>query len=288
MKRSIFLPAALLLLAAGFSIAFAEDAPVPGGHVLRDVAYGSDPKQRFDVYLPPRAAGAPIAAPIVVMVHGGGWRNGDKALASVVGNKGRHWLAQGYIFVSVNNRLLPAADPLAQAADVAHALAEIQRLAPGWGGDPAQVILAGHSAGAHLVDLLAADPSRAYELGARPWRGTISLDSGAIDTVGLMRLRHAPLFDDAFGSDPEFWQAASPLARLTAQAPPFLLVCSSPRRASCGPNRAFAEKARGLGVAATVLPVDLSHREINVDLGRPGGYTENVDAFIRAVLAAKP
>ncbi len=284
MKRLIGLPAVLLFLVAGFSIAFADDAPVPGGRLLRDVAYGSDPALRFDVYLPAR----PVAAPLVVMVHGGGWRNGDKALPSVVGNKARHWLAQGFIFVSVNNRLLPAADPLVQSQDVAHALAEIQRLAPGWGGDPARVILAGHSAGAHLVDLLAADPARAYALGALPWRGTLSLDSGAIDTVGLMRLRHAPLFDDAFGADPDFWRATSPLARLTAQAPPFLLVCSSPRRASCGPNRAFAQKAQGLGVAATVLPVDLSHREINVELGLPGAYTDSVDAFLRAALQAGP
>ena len=55
-------------------------APLPADtRVVRDVAYGSDPRQRFDVYAPPHAHGAPV----LVMVHGGGWRRGDKAMPGV-------------------------------------------------------------------------------------------------------------------------------------------------------------------------------------------------------------
>jgi acetyl esterase/lipase len=219
------------------------------------------------------------------MVHGGGWRTGDKAMSRVVENKAKHWLGEGFIFVSVNNRLLPDADPLQQSEDVAHALAEIQRLAPSWGGDPAQVILAGHSAGAHLVDLLGADPSRAYALGAKPWKGTLSLDSGAIDTVQLMQNQHFRLFDKAFGTDEAFWHQTSPLDRLTAKATPFMLVCSSQRRTSCPANHEFARRAKALGVSATVLEEDLSHSEINETLGLPGAYTDSVDGFVRAALS---
>jgi acetyl esterase/lipase len=43
------------------------------------------------------------------MVHGGGWRTGDKALSRVVNNKAAWWLARSGVFVSVNNRLVPDA-----------------------------------------------------------------------------------------------------------------------------------------------------------------------------------
>ena len=62
----------------------------------------------------------------------------------------------GIIFVSVDYRMLPQQDALAQADDVARALAFAQSRARSWGGDPGKFILMGHSAGAHLVALLAA------------------------------------------------------------------------------------------------------------------------------------
>jgi acetyl esterase/lipase len=250
-----------------------------GARVERDVAYGPDARQRFDVYLPRHAA----AAPIVLMVHGGGWRIGDKAMVRVVANKAAHWLPKGIIFVSTNYRLTPAADPLRQADDVASALAAAQAKAPSWGGDPARVVLMGHSAGAHLVALLAADPAIAARQGARPWLGTIPLDSAALDVVQIMEGRHLRLYDNAFKSDPAFWRAASPFHRLTGTPRPLLIVCSSRRRDACPPARAFAAKATAAGGRATVLPMDLSHREINETLGLPGAYTAAVDAFLRTL-----
>ena len=66
---------------------------------LSDVAYGPHERHRFDIYLPkPR----PTGAPIILLVHGGGWRHGDKAADSVVEHKVRHWVSQGVILVSTN------------------------------------------------------------------------------------------------------------------------------------------------------------------------------------------
>lgn len=79
----------------------------PGTRLLRDVAYGSHPLQRMDVYL---SAGV-RAAPAILLVHGEGWSRGDKAHALLVHSKVVHWLAQGVV-VSVNYRLLPGAAPL--------------------------------------------------------------------------------------------------------------------------------------------------------------------------------
>lgn len=276
MNRLLILLVAVFL-AGIWRPALGDDLP---GRMLSDVSYGDHPKQRYDVYIPDGAK----SAPIFVMVHGGGWSAGGKGINRVVDNKAKHWLGEGFIFISVDYRLVPDADPLQQADDVARALANIQRKAASWGGDPTAIILAGHSSGGHLVDLLGADPARAYAQGASPWRGTLSLDSGAINTVELMGLRHSKLFDTAFGRSEEFWRRASPYDRLTAEATPFLLVCSSPRRYSCEPNRAFAVRALSLGVSAEVLEVTLGHGGINNRLGLPGTYTDAVDAFIRRVL----
>ena len=91
----------------------------PNVRLERDVAYGNDPKQRFDVYIPARASHAPV----IFLVHGGGWRIGDKASRAVVENKVTRWTRAGFIVISTNYRLLPGTDPIAQAGDVARAIA---------------------------------------------------------------------------------------------------------------------------------------------------------------------
>jgi arylformamidase len=79
-----------------------------GARVERDIAYGPDPAQRLDVYLPPHAEHAPV----IFMVHGGGWMFGDKDSSGVVANKAAHWLPSSYIVMSTNYRLSPSANPL--------------------------------------------------------------------------------------------------------------------------------------------------------------------------------
>ncbi|HUL06388.1 MAG TPA: alpha/beta hydrolase [Candidatus Acidoferrum sp.] len=253
-------------------------ADLPKGVTLRpDVAYGADPAQRMDVYLPPH----PQRAPILLMVHGGAWRVGDKNDARVVDNKVARWVPKGVIFVSVDYRMMPEAEPLTQAEDVAEALAKVQALAPGWGGDPANIILMGHSAGAHLVALLTAAPALATGQGAKPWKGSVLLDSGALDVPAIMNARHWPLYDRAFGSDPAKWTAVSPMDRLAGPTLPMLAVCRNGAHESCPANRAFAARARQLGGRVEVLPMALSHSQINERLGLPGGYTDRVEAFMR-------
>jgi acetyl esterase/lipase len=258
-----------------------RNAALPEGvRLVADLAYGNDPAQRLDAYLPAHPNGQ-----AVLLVHGGGWRNGDKANRSVVANKLADWSARGIVVVSVDYRMLPGADPLVQAGDVASALAYAQRHAREWGADPSRFVLAGHSAGAHLVALLDADSSLARAHGATAWRGTVALDSAALDVTKIMRGRHPSLYDDAFGTDPAYWRAASPTLRLTRGAKPVLLVCSTERADSCDQARGFATAARRLGVRAEVLPEALSHGEINDQLGLPGAYTDAVDGFLASLFA---
>lgn len=250
---------------------------------LSDIAYGTEARQRFDVYLPAHAR----RAPIIVTVHGGAWMIGNKSLPQVVENKVAHWVTRGAILVSINYRLVPQVHPAEQADDVAHALAKVQALAPAWGGDPDRVVLMGHSAGAHLVALVGASPLRAQRAGARPWLGTVALDSAALNLTGLMHQPHARFYDRAFGTDPAQWPDVSPIDALAAGAPPMLLVCSTQRPDhSCAQSAAFAARANARGVRASVSAQDVSHREVNATLGLPGSETKAVDAFLASIGAA--
>ena len=254
-----------------------------GARRIANLDYGPDPAQRLDVYVPAHPNGN-----VILMVHGGGWSQGDKALGNVVDNKVAHWVAAGTIFISIDYRMLPGTDPLHQADDVADALAWSQRHARDWGGNPRTFVLMGHSAGAHLVALVAADPLAMRARGVLPWRGTVALDSAALDVEQIMSETHLPLYDGAFGSDPAYWRATSPYAQLTHGATPMLLVCSTRRgEESCGNARRFAARARGLGVIAQTLTENLSHREINDTLGLPGAYTQAVDRFIASLPARR-
>ncbi|WP_313222995.1 alpha/beta hydrolase [Pseudoxanthomonas mexicana] len=249
-----------------------------GARALRDVAYGDDPRQRYDVYLPAQ----PQHAPVILFVHGGGWANGNKDNPGVVENKAAYWLPKGYVLVSINYRMRPDTAPIDQARDVARALADVQKRAPSWNADPANVLLMGHSAGAHLAALVGASSTLWRDAGAARPRGVVSLDSGALDVPLTMKKPPLPrIYDAAFGRNPVDWIAASPYHQLTRDAVPMLFVCSSRRQDACPQGRAMVEKAKTLGVAMEVLPEDLSHGEVNHLLGAPSAYTTSVDAFVQ-------
>jgi acetyl esterase/lipase len=253
-------------------------ASLPAGvKLLRDVAYGSEALQSVDVYIPPQARNAPM----IVMVHGGAWFLGDKKSSTVVENKVARWVPKGFIFVSVNYRMLPALDALGQSKDVARALAFVQSQATAWGGDASRLILMGHSAGAHLVSLLAANPAQAYELGVKLWLGTVSLDSAALDVVKVMESSHPRFYDRAFGRDQANWKLASPAHVLTNKATPLLAVCSTQRKDHpCIQAGEYVKKAGELGVKAGMLEQNLSHKDINKNLGLSGAYTDAVEKFM--------
>jgi len=262
-----------------------DDAPasreLPAGITLkRDLAYGSNSRQRLDVYLP---AATEEKSPIIFMVHGGAWKFGDKRAASVVDHKISRWVTRGFVLVSINYPMLPGANPLEQAQDVARALAYVQQHAADFHGDPARVVLMGHSAGAHLVSLISTDPDLAAKQGAKPWLGTVSLDSAAFDVVDIMQRQHYKFYDEAFGKDPAFWKSVSPYHVLTHPVPPILAVCSSRRDDSTKQAKQFAEHARQIGSPVTVHAEDLSHGDINKKLGEPGAYTDAVEAFMRTL-----
>ena len=252
--------------------------------VMKDVTYGPLPEQKMDVYLP-RTGGDSndTLRPMILMVHGGGWKRGDKAADNVVDNKVARWVPAGFVFVSINYPMLPEYNVTQQAEFVATAIAQAQRLAPQWHGDSDRVIIMGHSAGAHLISLLNAKPDSAYKFGARPWLGAISLDSAALDVEKIMNFRHLPLYDAAFGTDPAIWKALSPLAQMNETARPWLGVCSSNRDMSCYQADEFAKELRFKNVKADVIRQPLTHAQINAELGTSSPYTRGVESFMKSL-----
>lgn len=259
------------------------EGPVPD---LANVKYGSHPLQALDVF---KARGGGVAAaPVIVMVHGGGWCVGDKSMKGVTANKVARWTAKGFVFVSVNYPMvMDGLDALAQADEIAQATAYIQQHTHEWGGDGRRVILMGHSAGAHLVSLVNADSSIRQRAGVKPLLGTVSLDSGAVDVprqmpdvIPALTIRYR----EAFGTEEAIWVKASPHHQLDQSAAPWLGVCSTTRPDDpCGQAHSYAEKSRSLGVMADVLALPKGHGALNSELGQPGAYTDKVEKFMASL-----
>lgn len=244
-----------------------------------NIAYGSDPLQNFNVYMPPETSGAPV----IFMVHGGGWSGGDKADTEVVQNKVAFWVPAGYIFISIDYPLVPQVNPVQQAQSVALALVYAQQHATEWGGDPKKFILMGFSAGGNLIAQVAANPSLATSLGAQPWLGTVSLDGAAFDVPEIMYSNHPAVYDEAFGTNEALWDAASPTLQVSSRIAPFYAICSSQETLTCTQAQQFVSTVQGFGTTATIQQENLSHDQIDANLGLPSAYTTQVNAFLTSL-----
>ncbi|HLH22175.1 MAG TPA: alpha/beta hydrolase [Chloroflexota bacterium] len=191
-----------------------------GTRRMLDVAYGPHPEQRLDVFRPATAA----PAPLVVVVHGGGWSVGDKAQYASVGNRLAH---EGLVAMNVNYRLSPAVQHPTHVQDVALAIGWCYRHAAEYGADPERLCLLGHSSGAHLAALVALAPSYLAAEGVPP--SAIGRVIG-VSGVGYdlderyAALCVAPFFEPVFGADSSRWKLAAPMHYVERSAPAFLLV----------------------------------------------------------------
>lgn len=246
-----------------------------------DVPYGLDPAQKYDVYLPENAA----QAPIIVMVHGGAWTGGDKQAEHVAEAKAGYFVSRGYIFISLNYRLLPGSDPLIQAADVARGIANIQTNAAKWGGDRNKIVLMGAGAGGHLAALLSSNPSLASDQGASSWSAAVILETAALNVPALMSTSHSGIYDTAFGTNLEFWEDSSPTHLVHSSGVPMLVLCSTESRENtCSKANAFKQAASDAGVAITVTPQNVSPWQVNSRVGVSTSYSDTIADYIASVL----
>ena len=189
-------------------------APRKGITAVTDQAYDAGPRHGVDLYRPDGAA----RCPVVVFLYGGGWRSGDRAMYRFVGTS---LASAGLVCAIPDYRLYPEIRFPAFMHDAAAAVAWAHRHAEAQGGDPDQLFLMGHSAGAQIATLLALDSSYLGAYGLVPGhalRGVIGL-SGPYDFLPP----HSDDLKDIFGP-PERYPASQPINFVRATAPPMLLA----------------------------------------------------------------
>jgi acetyl esterase/lipase len=114
-----------------------------------DIAYGTDPEQKLDIHHLKNDNNK--LRPVIIFIHGGGWTSEDKSNTRFSSLK---WIKNGYTVVSINYRLAPKMQHPAQIQDCAMALKWVIDNIENYGGNPSEIAIIGHSAGAHLVALL--------------------------------------------------------------------------------------------------------------------------------------
>jgi acetyl esterase/lipase len=265
-SRRFALSSMLALTATACSrLAFvAANVPASFGPYDRrtDIAYGTDPRQRLDVYLPDSRFASP--RPLVVFFYGGRWETGDKADYRFVGAA---LAAQGYVAVLPNYRLYPEVKLPGFMSDAALASAWAFGHAADFGGDRERFHLMGHSAGAHLAALVALD-RRYLQATGEPEPaicGVIGL-SGPYDFLPLTD----PDLEDMFGPPP-LYPESQPIEFVRADAPPMLLVHGALDRTVWPKNSinlAAALRARGVPVRLRLYP-ELAHADTVAALSIP-------------------
>jgi acetyl esterase/lipase len=282
-RRAALTGLAALATAACSRLAFvAANVPAAFGSYQRrkNVAYGTLPEHRLDVYSPGTPSATP--RPLVVFWYGGRWESGGKDDYRFVGAA----LAEiGAVAVLPNYRHYPLVKMQGFMEDAA--------LAAGWtalhgaelGTDPNRVYLMGHSAGAHIAALLTLNQRYLEVLGrqAPAIAGVIGL-SGPYDFLPLLD----PDLQDMFGP-PERYPDSQPIHFVRPGAPPMLLVhglADETVRPKNSINLAAAMQAQGVAVTLKTYP-GVGHADTVAALSVPARRRAPTLAEIAAFLQPK-
>lgn len=244
------------------------------------LAYGQDPQQKVDVYAP-RGTMPGEQLPVIVWFHGGSWRDGDRRL---YGFAGRAFSANGFVTVVVGYRLGDAGKFPHFMEDAAAAVRWTRANITAHGGDPDRIVLAGHSAGAHIAALVALDPR---------WLGDMTQPGGAVKgVIGLAGPYDFLPFDR--GSAAERYmgfvrpiETTQPIHFARADAPTLFLAQGSadttvkPRNM---PALAQAMLTAGAPVETHLYP-GVDHSQIVMALSRP--YRDRAPVLAEAVAFAR-
>ena len=277
---------------------------------VADIEYSTEPadepwRHRLDVYLPKGVKDFPV----VVFVHGGAWMIGDNRCCGLYSSIGEFFASHGIAAVLPNYRLSPGAKHPDHIRDVARAYAWTATNIAAYGGRPDRLFLVGHSAGGHLVTLLATDERYLKAVGrsSSEIQGVIALSgvyhipAGKVDVqlggtdpasfrwdevapfrvdsgVGPTALAGSgiPLqvnvYGPVFGNDPETRADASPINHLRRGLPPFLLFSAErdlPTLAAMADE--FHQALHAQGCDARLLHADgRNHNSIMFMASEPG------------------
>ena len=253
----------------------------------------------LDIYAPTNAK----KAPVMIMIHGGGWQIGDKSNRGVWTNKVPFFAENGFIFVNINYRLSPAIKHPEHIRDVAEAVAWVHNNIAQYGGDKDRIFVMGHSAGAHLAALVATDERRLKEFGKdlSIIKGIILLDGAGYDVPMEMKAMVMmgsisnnavtgildKMYINAFTTDEAIQKDASPFYHVEKgkNIPPFLLLTAN-RIASQSQSEKLAKALINAGSKAEVVQdVTKNHGSMNQDFGLPNEMiTKKAQEFLDGIL----
>ena len=255
--------------------------------VVKDVPYLTDGHERhvLDIYSTEGAKNLPV----VFWIHGGGWQVGDK---SEVKSKPQLFVDHGCVFVSTNYRLLPQVDMATIVKDIASSIHWVHDHIAEHGGDPKQLLVMGHSAGAQLAALICTDERylKAEGLSLQIIKGCVPVDGDTYDipaiitTAEIRRWVHKQPqakfgHREKFGNDPEKHIDFSAVTHVTKGKgiPPFLLIHVGEHPDTSAQATRLATVLKEAEIPARQFGGrDTSHSRINDNIGTADDPTTKV------------
>jgi acetyl esterase/lipase len=243
-----------------------------------DIAYragkDADPvKHKLDIYTPKGQKDFPV----MMFVHGGSWKSGNKTMYAAVGST---FAKNGIGTVVINYRLTSSTNNIKHpdhVKDVAAAFAWVHANIGKYGGRKDRIFISGHSAGGHLVSLLATDEQylKEHKLSFSDIRGVMPI-SGAYEIIPKF-----PYYDGPFGTGDEGRKDASPISHVKANHPPFLICYGDKDFLTIDSmSENFCKKLTGCKCEASTLKIDSrSHFSIIIQLA-----VDSNDPCTRAML----
>ena len=217
-------------------------------------------KHKLDLYLPKGKKDFPV----VMFVHGGAWVFGDRNFFGVYEALGKMFARHGVGAAVISYRLSPGVQHPEHVKDVARAFAWTHKHIADYGGRADELFVCGHSAGGHLISLLATDESylKAEGLSLRDVRGAMPISGVYSIPDGL--------FNEAFGKDPAVRKAAGPINHVHEGCPPFLILYADRDYPFCdAASAAFCRALKAKKVPAeTVKMKDRTHLSVIGDASR--------------------
>src|SRR5688572_3898740 len=273
-------------------------ASVSGAHaqqVTRDIRYATaHERQVLDVHVPAGAKNLPV----VFWIHGGGWQTGDKSMVAL---KPKAFTDAGFVFVSINHRLLPTVDMGTLTRDVASALGWVHKNIAAHGGDPARLLVMGHSSGGQLAALMCIDDRYAKAEGfpLTIIKGCVPVDADTFDIPAIIemaetraRVHHLPMptygHRQKFGDDPAKHRDFSAVTHVASNKgiPPFLILHIAGHPDTGAQARRLAAVLQAAGISAKVVAGrETTHASINDNIGAANDpVTTELFAFVAEAL----
>ena len=278
-----------LAAAAAAPLAACSPLSVVNGWVPSDtyrartgIAFGPEARHRLDVYVPTNLKPTSSGHPVVVFFYGGNWTSGERASYLFAGEA---LAAKGWVAVVPDYRLYPEVRFPAFLDDCALAVRWTLDNIGDAGGDPRQVFLMGHSAGAYNAAMLALAPDYLHAAGVERdrVRGLIGL-AGPYDFLPLL----GNVTKAVFGF-PDTPVTTQPIHFASASAPPALLVTGGKDDiVDPGNSHRLASRLRAQGgQAREIVYPELGHRTLVGALAAPfrswAPVLDDVEAFVNAV-----